>query len=128
MKLSDLSVESLAKIKTVRFDQIVEKHEGPERWESYFRFYDLDFIEVEGQPVLLPVDRKQHSNITIRRTIFSTDGQTLTLFLTDTTYFSGDELIFAGYLAVCDKLPGEEFFLAIVYHEWFATEYYEGFL
>ena len=128
MKLSDLSAESLAKVKTVRFDQIVEKHEGPERWKSYLRSYDLDFIEVEGQPVLLPVDRKQHSNIIIRRAIFSADGQTLTLFLTDTTYFSGDELIFAGYLAVCDKLPGEEFFLAIVYHEWFATEYYEGFL
>lgn len=78
--------------------------------------------------MLLPVDRKQHANITIRRSIFSADGQTLTLFLTDTTYFGGDDLIFAGYLAVCDKLPGEEFFLAIIYHEWFATEYYEGFL
>ena len=30
--------------------------------------------------------------------------------------------IFAGFLAICDKVPGEEWFIAIVYHEWFIIE------
>jgi len=27
----------------------------------------------------------------------------------------------AGRMAVCDRVPGEEFFLAIVFHEWFVV-------
>jgi hypothetical protein len=34
MKVADLSNETLAKIKIVRWDRIIEKHEGPETWES----------------------------------------------------------------------------------------------
>jgi hypothetical protein len=30
-----------------------------------------------------------------------------------------EETFFAGYLAVCDRFPGEEFYVAHVYHEWF---------
>jgi hypothetical protein len=28
----------------------------------------------------------------------------------------------AGFLAVCERLPGEQFFVASVYHEWFIFE------
>ncbi|WP_416670121.1 hypothetical protein [Egbenema bharatensis] len=75
---------------------------------------------VEGHPVLLPVDKSHHPNITILRSIFSHDGNSLTLFLQDTTY--GTEWYESGYVAVCDKVAGERFFLAILYHEWFVIE------
>ena len=28
----------------------------------------------------------------------------------------------AGFVAICDKFPDEEFYVAIVYHEWFMVE------
>jgi hypothetical protein len=74
---------------------------------------------IDGYPVLLPIERSHHPNITILRTIWSSDSHSLTLFLKDTTY---DDPSMSGYLAVCDKAAGEMFFLAVVYHEWFIIE------
>ncbi len=34
-------------------------------------------------------------------------------------YAYGDDMFDSGYIAVCDRLQGEDFFLAILYHEWF---------
>lgn len=120
MRVADLSPACLNEIKTVRWDRIIEKHEGPEDWESVLRWYDPEFMEIEGRSVLLPVDRDRHSNITILRTIWSADGNSLTLFLKDTTY--GDDWFMSGYLAVCDRVAEQGFYLASVYHEWFIIE------
>ncbi|MFM7447637.1 MAG: hypothetical protein ACKO24_03435 [Leptolyngbyaceae cyanobacterium] len=120
MRLADLSPETLEKIKTIRWDRIIEKHEGPEDWESVFQYSEPEFMIIDGHPVLLPIERSHHSNITILRTLWSADGQSLTLFLKDTTY--DDDPFMSGYLAVCDKVTGEAFFLAVVYHEWFIIE------
>jgi hypothetical protein len=125
MKVADLSKETLAKIKTVRWDRIIEKHEGPARWESEFRYREPEFIEIEGRWVLLPVEASRHQNITILRTIWSADGNSLTLFLKDTTF--DDDMFVSGYMAVCDRPKGEEFFLAVLYHEWFIIEKAELF-
>lgn len=120
MNLANLAAETIEKIKTYRLDRIIEKHEGPESWESFLQYYDLEFLQFNEHDVLLPVDRKHHPNITLLRCIESADGQSLTLFLKDTTY--EDNPFFAGFLAVCDRVPGEDFFLAIVYHEWFIID------
>jgi len=125
MKVADLSNETLAKIKTVRWDRIIEKHEGPETWESEFRYGEPEFIEIEGRWVLLPVDASSHQNITILRAIWSADGNSLTLFLKDTTF--DDDMFVSGYMAVCDRPKGEQFFLAVLYHEWFIIEKTEIF-
>ena len=125
MKVADLSNETLAKIKTVRWDRIIEKHEGPETWESELRCGEPEFIEIEGRWVLLPVEASRHQNITILRTIWSADGNSLTLFLKDTTF--DDDMFVSGYMAVCDRPKGEEFFLAVLYHEWFIIEKAEVF-
>jgi hypothetical protein len=125
MNLSNLSPESINKIKSVRWDRIIEKHEGPERWNSVLEYYDPEFMEIEGHPVLLPIERSHHLNITILRTIWSADGNSLTLFLKDTTF--DDDPFFSGYMAVCDRVKGEDFFLAILYHEWFIIETAEVF-
>ncbi|MEH1922769.1 hypothetical protein [Nostoc sp.] len=108
MKLSDLSAESLEKIKAVRWDRIIEKHEGPEDWESVLRYEQLEFLSVQGCPILLPVDKSHHPNITIIRCIWSMDNNSVTVFLSDTTY--EDDPFFSGFMAVCDRLKGEEFF------------------
>ncbi|WP_414756553.1 hypothetical protein [Anabaena sp. CCY 9910] len=120
MKLSDLSSETLERIKSVRWDRIIEKHEGPEDWESVLKCEEPEFIEIEGCPVLLPVDKSHHPNIRVLRAIWSEGKNSVTLFLSDTTY--EDDPFFSGFMAVCDRLKNEEFFIAIVYHEWFIIE------
>lgn len=126
MKLAELSEVAIAKIKQVRWDRIIEKHEGPENWESVLRYYEPELMEIEGQWVLLPIEGKNHQNVTVLRTIWSESGNSVTLFIKDTTY--EDDPFFSGYLAVCDKVKGENFYLTIVYHEWFVIEQEEGIL
>ena len=140
MKVADLSEATRQKIAKVRYDQIVEKHEGPFDWDCIldndsepFFFAnrpDLplphqqedtpEFLIIDNCPVLLPIPLKHHPNIEIIRTIWSADRNSVTIFLTDTTY--GSEWYEIGYLAVCDKVVGEKFWLAIIYHEWFVIE------
>lgn len=120
MQLCELSPETLEKIRSVRWDRIIEKHEGPEDWDAVLRYYEPEFLDIEGHPVLLPVEASHHINITILRAIFSRDGNVLTLFLKDTTY--DDHWGASGFMAVCEKLVGEPFFLATLYHEWFIIE------
>lgn len=120
MKISEISTETLEKIKSVRWDRIIEKHEGPESWESVLRYEEPEFLSVEECSILLPVDKSHHPNITIIRCIWSADKNSVTVFLSDTTY--EDDPFFSGFMAVCDRLKNEEFFLAILYHEWFIIE------
>ena len=120
MKIADLDQDCSVAIKSVRWDGIIEKHEGPEDWESVLRWYDPEFMLIDGRSVLLPVERSRHDNITILRTIWSADGHSLTLFLKDTTY--GDDWLTSGFMAVCDRMVDQAFYLAIVYHEWFIIE------
>ena len=42
---------------------------------------DAEFLEIDGYFVLLPITRKQNSNVTIMRTILSADSNMLTIFL-----------------------------------------------
>ena len=117
MKLSSLPSELLEKISNSRYDQIVEKHEGPWTWDSPLDVYE--FMTTRGRDVLLPVDRERHANITVLRCIVSGDEQSLTVFLTDTTY--ADD-IFAGFVAVCDRFEDQDFYVAVLYHEWHVIE------
>jgi hypothetical protein len=121
MKLADLSPTVLRCVRKLRWDRIIEKHEGPESWDAEFEYGDPEFIRLAGFDVLLPVNKKQHRNISLLRCIVGDSGRSLTLFLKDTTYsHSPDDPVFdAGFIAVCDRFPGKEFFVAIVYHEWF---------
>jgi hypothetical protein len=121
MRFSDLSPEVLQRLRSFRWDRIIEKHEGPYDWDWVLRCERPEFIRVNGQDVLLPVDCGQHPNITILRCIPSEDGRSLTLFLKDTTHVPDprSEHFLAGFVAVCDRFPGQNFFVAILYHEWF---------
>lgn len=120
MKISEISTETLEKIKSVRWDRIIEKHEDPESWSSVFRYEEPEFLSVEECSILLPIDKSHHPNINIIRCIWSADNNSVTVFLSDTTY--EDDPFFSGFMAVCDRLKNEEFFLAVLYHEWFIIE------
>ena len=124
LTVADLSAEAISKIRAYQWDRIIEKHEGPESWASVLDIYDPEFLTIAGLPVLLPIEQKRHPNITILRSIVSRDGDSLTVFLKDTTHYPDpeDELFWTGRMAVCDRVPGEEFFLAIVFHEWFVID------
>ena len=124
MQLSSLPLPVLEKVRAYQWDGIVEKHEGPFDYGSFNRFMDPEFMTLSGFNVLLPVGRAHHPNITILRCIESADGNALTIFLKDTTYVKEPqrEFLDAGYVAVCDKFPGEEFYIAMVYHEWFVVD------
>jgi hypothetical protein len=124
MKISDLSSTAIEKIKSYRYDRIVEKHEGPWDWKDELKYHKPEFIETNGYHILLPRDQEHNPNITILRCIVSDDKQTLTIFLKDTTYVENprNEFFDAGFVAVCEKVEGEDFYLAVLYHEWFMVE------
>ena len=124
LTLADLSFEAISKIRAYQWDGIIEKHEGPEDWNSTLTTYNPELLSAAGFPILLPVGRERNPNITILRSIVSRDGDSLTVFLKDTTHYPDpeDELFWTGRMAVCDRVPGEEFFLAIVFHEWFVID------
>jgi hypothetical protein len=124
MKLVDLSPQVIDKIKTYRWDRIIEKHEGPESWGSVLKYYSPEFMTINEHDVLLPISQEHHPNITILRCAVAEDGTMLVIFLKDTTFVhnSEDELFYAGFVAICDKVPGENFFISTLYHEWFIIE------
>ncbi len=124
LKLSDLPLTTLEHIKTLRFDRILEKHEGPPKWASILEYYEPEFMTIAGYDVLLPIEKEIHANITILRCIPSSDGNTLTIFLKDKTYSPDPEYesFYTGRLAICEKLKGSQFYLASVYHEWFIID------
>ena len=116
MKLENLSPEFRSRLAKCRWDRIIEKHEGPEDWRYRLREEWVEFMRIEEFDVLLPVDKENHPNITIDRCVEAKDGNTLTIFLHDRTYDTGMDM-FAGRLAVCEKVPDENWFITIVYHE-----------
>jgi hypothetical protein len=116
VRLADLSPEMRRRIAEIRWDRFIEKHEGPWPWKSWIEHDDVDFLTVDGNEVLFPIEKANHANISILRCIPSADGSVLTIFLTDTTFY---EEMFAGALAICEKVPGEDWYLTLVYHDWF---------
>ena len=123
LRFADLSPQAIEKIKQYRWDRFIEKHEGPDDWERTLEFHSLELMEIDGYAVLLPVDYDHHHNITVLRCNVSEDQRSLTLFLKDTTFSDDPELehFYAGFVAICDKVPGEAFYLTIFYHEWYIT-------
>ena len=119
MKIADLTAVQREKVAALFYDCIIEKHEGPRSWRSEFDYSNVEFLLVESHRVLLPLDAEHHAHISILRCLESKDGESLTLFLKDTTFIEdeNDEFLQAGFLAVCDRV--ENFFIATVYHEWF---------
>ena len=55
MRLAGLSKTTIERIKSVRWDRILEKHEGPWDWESVLHWHEPEFLSIDGHFVLLPL-------------------------------------------------------------------------
>jgi hypothetical protein len=119
MRLADLSPQLRQRVARRRFDRFIEKHEGPWPWEYWLRDDAVEFLRVEGFDVLFPIEKEHHRNVSILRCVASDTRQILTIFLKDTTF---DSDISAGRVAICEKMPGESWYLTIFYHEWYITD------
>ncbi len=118
MKVADLTPESIEKIKAYRWDNFIEKHEGPFQYGQSWEWHDFEFMEIEGYDVLLPVESTHHKNIMVEKIAMSRDDKTLTMFLKDTTYYpSPEQEIFAGIIAIAEKVRDENFYVTVLYHE-----------
>jgi hypothetical protein len=124
MKFAGISAATLQRIGLVKWDGIFEKHEGPYDWNWIFRTVEegeeIEFLTIDDRPVLLPIYPEHYANVEILRTVWSADRNSVTIFLMDTTYHQVSDQI--GYLAICEKVVGEEFWLATIYHEWYVIE------
>lgn len=110
-----LDEETITRIGAFRCDCLVEEHEGPWAWQRLVQEHAVDFVSVGGRNVLLPVEREHHRNLELLRCIFSEDSESVTLFLKDRTYDTG---LSSVRMAVCDRFPGEDWYIAVFYHEW----------
>ena len=142
ISIDNVSEQTREKISSIRWDRFIEKHEGPWDWEylidrkglpdemiKHFPDYDPiaetpEFIEIGSYDVLLPIGRNHHPKITILKYFFSQDLGKLVIYLKDETY---DEGMYAGYVAICDFILPENFYVATFYHEWYITDYDEKF-
>lgn len=121
MQLEDLTEAQLEKLSEKSCDWIVEKHEGPLPWKGRkLGWMEPQFMEIDGYDVLLPIERDQLANVEILRCFPSKGERALTIFLKNTTFYTDRD---AGYLAVCERVPGEEWYTARVYHEWWMLDY-----
>jgi len=114
MKLSELSEEVREKIKSHSWEKIVGTPESSNPWGFVLDFENPEILDIEGYHVLLPMQKERFSTQTIRRCIPSADGNTLILSFQDLSYGDNSEPLF---LAICDKLPGEELFLTTTLYE-----------
>ena len=120
MEHAALGAETVERLRALRYDAIIEKHEGPNQWRWGFGDvpdYQFAPIMLDEYEVLLPIPVQAHANIRLRRLIPAADGKTLTLLLEDYTFATS--AFEAGRLVVCDRLPGTTLYVAIAYHEMF---------
>ncbi len=139
LTVETISLETKNKISSIRWDRIIEKHEGPFTWKNELepsdlpldlkRFYPdfnpiddvAQFMEIGSYDVLLPIGRTHHPNITILKHFFSQDLEKMVIYLKDTTHY--EDSFDSGFVAICDLIKPENFYLATLYHEWFIVDY-----
>ena len=119
--IADLPPDVLERLGRTRFDRIVEKHEGPWRWSTWLEPFDNEFMEIDGESVLLPIGVEHHPNLSVLRVIRGADGDAMTVFLKDTTFVDDParEWWDAGFVAVVERFEDRDFHVATLYHEWF---------
>jgi hypothetical protein len=69
MKFADLNPETVEKLKTRRYDRIVEKHEGPWDWKWQIEHGECEFLPVGNHFILLPVYLDQLPSLFRSRTV-----------------------------------------------------------
>lgn len=109
LSLADLPAELIDQLRRVRQDIIAEaKQEGP--WRIGRDADSMEFQIVAGHTVLLPAD----AALNVERCMISADRQSITVFGRGTAL--GVEM--DGWIMVCDRWPGEDWYVPILWHIW----------
>jgi hypothetical protein len=109
IKVSDLPESEISRIKELSYDHFDEGKHETGSWE--YAIDEAEFIVIANRNVLLPIDKKHHKNLTILRDILSADKNSITVFFNNSTYEAED-----GYIAFCDKVPGQNYYIATLLH------------
>jgi len=104
-----------------------ENHENHEDHENHENHEDhAEFLVLDGHEVLLPVPADHNPYISVLHGAVSADGQFVTLWLKDMylsslypeyDYTEKDAWFWAGHLAVCQRAPDADWYVAVFYHE-----------
>lgn len=122
LKVADLSPEQIAKFLWWRCDQLYEKHESWGNWGSTLEYHSGQFVDIEGHPILLLHLPDDLSNLLIDDYALSADELVMTLFLRDYSFVDDPEnlddwdTMSSGYVAICYRPEGEQFYAAVIYH------------
>jgi hypothetical protein len=140
--ISDIPTETLNAIKKLRYDRILEKHEGPWTWESALKYDNACIVQFKNKnqtfvefTVLMPFPEHHKAQI---KTVFCADAEhegVKTIFFTCPSLAGYDEtetnLQWCGFCAVCREIsiPGTDwlenaapFYVTVLLHETFLIE------
>ncbi len=130
MRVADLSPEVRELVGRYHIDHMVEKHES---WTWSTSLDDSAFFTFENYEVLLPISEEDRNNVSLIWLSVGKDRNVLTIYLEDTTVWdamqserssprSAEEEewmkpIYADYIAICEKVVGQECYIATFYHQ-----------
>jgi len=116
LSIKDLTKKQLIKLKSYSLDNLEEnRHE-------YFNSFitGSDFLLIKNRPVLLPVPKKNHLNIKTIKIIISDNDHNAIIYLSDKTYYpQAARKMDTGYLAICERVTDEAYYITTFYHNWY---------
>ena len=114
ISIADLDEETFAKIGSCQCDFYVNNSEELLTWKRLLEDQVADFFSIRGRNILLPVGRESCDRLEVLNCLISEDHESMTLFLKDTSDTTG---LSASRTAVCNRFPGEEWYIAVLYQE-----------
>lgn len=141
--IGDIPAPILERIKQLRYDRILEKHEGPWNWSSALKYGDACILSLTEKKadvigtVLMPFDERFLEDIEVTFCDTMPDGMgggKLLLFfvcpsLAGYDNAEGRNRQWSGFCAVCNRIPiddesteYEDFYVTVMLHETFFLE------
>jgi hypothetical protein len=140
--ISDIPTEILNTIKKLRYDRILEKHEGPWTWESALKYDNACIVHFKDKnetfvefTVLMPFPEHHKAQIKMVLCADAEHEEVKTIFFTCPSLAGYDEtetnLQWCGFCAVCREvsIPGAgwfenaaPFYVTVLLHETFLIE------
>lgn len=134
--IADIPSELLDKIKKLRIDRFIEKHEGPWEWESFLKYDDACLVHLKAgsgayrYSVLLPFAERHKT--TFEEVLCTESSDMLTLFFVCPSLAGmegeKDNRRWSSFCAICREVPAYGLFddttlyVAILLHEVYLSE------
>ena len=134
--IADIPSELLDKIKKLRLDRFIEKHEGPWEWESFLKYDDACLVHLKAgsrayqYTVLMPFAARHKA--TFEEVLCTESSDMLTLFFVCPSLAGmegeKDNRRWSSFCAICREVPAYGLFedttlyVAILLHEVYLSE------